>query len=280
MHCTFILLPTQPKPYNTVTGLDQLGAKVKQLQTEQEDAVLKGDIIQLLSLCAQLAKRIDTALKAIKEQRDVSKDFEYKRYLSVFQKSFSTFQALQQATTGIEQTQLKLARAESMRRSKRISAAKEDTKLLAYPTEQQAQMFAENEIADFTRRERESFHNSSQLWYIVVTYSELADSLYYGSTVLYLPAKVHDILDMNEIFRDLATMVHEQGDQIEHIAVHVESAAVNVQQGNKQLGHAAQYKNRNRKLQICIAVIIIIVILVILIVILAVLGGLGVFSKN
>eukprot|EP00731_Ephydatia_muelleri_P031649 Em0023g156a len=232
------------------TNVDQLGAKVKQLQTEQEDAVLKGDIIQLLSLCAQLAKRIDTALKAIKEQRDVSKDFEYKRYLSVFQKSFSTFQALQQATTGIEQTQLKLARAESMRRSKRISAAKEDTKLLAYPTEQQAQMFAENDIADLQERER------------VISQLE------------------HDILDMNEIFRDLATMVHEQGDQIEHIAVHVESAAVNVQQGNKQLGHAAQYKNRNRKLQICIAVIIIIVILVILIVILAVLGGLGVFSKT
>lgn len=234
------------------SNVSQLEAKVRQLQVEQDDARLKGDIIQLLSSCARLAKSIDATLKEMKEQRDVSKDFEYKRYLSVFQTSFSTFQALQKATTGIEQTQLKLARAESVRRSRHISAAaKEDSKLLLHPTEQQqqGQTFASNELADLQERER------------VVSQLE------------------HDILDMNEIFRDLATMVHEQGETIEQIEVHVEGAAINVQQANKQLGQASQYKSSNRKLKICIAVIVIGAILVVVIVIVIILAVLGVFKK-
>uniref|UniRef100_A0A8C0W819 Syntaxin-7 n=1 Tax=Castor canadensis TaxID=51338 RepID=A0A8C0W819_CASCN len=44
-----------------------------------------------------------------------------------------------------------------------------------------------------------------------------------------------DIMDINEIFKDLGMMVHEQGDVIDSIEANIESAEVHVQQANQQL---------------------------------------------
>lgn len=232
-----------------VSEVNRLDAGVRRLQAGELDDTLKGDIIQQLSSCTQLAKSIDASLKHMKEQRDVSKDVSYKRCLVAFRKSFATFQTLQQATTGIEQKQLQLARAESMRRSKRMSDPRENTKLLPHTIEQQAQTFADNELADLQSRER---------------------------VVLQLE---QDIRDMNTVFRDLATMVQDQGEIVNLIDTHVENAAIRVEEGRKELGRAVEYKNRNRKLKICIAVVVIVIILAVLIIILIVLGALGVFNK-
>ena len=51
-----------------------------------------------------------------------------------------------------------------------------------------------------------------------------------------------DIGDVNQIFKDLATMVHEQGEVIDSIEANVESAQVNVSQGNVELTSARQYQ--------------------------------------
>jgi syntaxin 7 len=42
-------------------------------------------------------------------------------------------------------------------------------------------------------------------------------------------------MDINEIFKDLGMMVHEQGDVIDSIEANIESAEVHVQQANQQL---------------------------------------------
>ena len=49
-----------------------------------------------------------------------------------------------------------------------------------------------------------------------------------------------DILDINEIFRDLGTLVHEQGEQIDSIENNVEQAYNQVEAGNEQLTQAAR----------------------------------------
>lgn len=49
-------------------------------------------------------------------------------------------------------------------------------------------------------------------------------------------------MDVNTIFKDLATMVHEQGEVIDSIESHVDSAAVRVDEGTAQLQQAAMYK--------------------------------------
>ena len=55
-----------------------------------------------------------------------------------------------------------------------------------------------------------------------------------------------DIVDMNTIFKDLATMVHEQGEMVDSIEVHVGDAAVRVNEGTTQLRQAEQYKVRSQ----------------------------------
>lgn len=47
---------------------------------------------------------------------------------------------------------------------------------------------------------------------------------------------------MNQIFKDLATMVHEQGELIDSIEANVETAQVNVAQGSVELQSARQYQ--------------------------------------
>ena len=47
---------------------------------------------------------------------------------------------------------------------------------------------------------------------------------------------------MNTIFKDLATLVHEQGEVIDSIEANVESTHVRVQEGTEQLRQAETYK--------------------------------------
>jgi len=68
-----------------------------------------------------------------------------------------------------------------------------------------------------------------------------------------------DILDINEIFRDLGSMVHEQGEVIDSIENNVEKAYDNVEAGAGQLEQAAEYQRRARKKK-CILVIVLLVV--------------------
>lgn len=51
-----------------------------------------------------------------------------------------------------------------------------------------------------------------------------------------------DIVEVNQIFKDLATMVHEQGEVIDSIEANVETASMQVQQGAQQISKAREYQ--------------------------------------
>jgi t-SNARE complex subunit (syntaxin) len=51
--------------------------------------------------------------------------------------------------------------------------------------------------------------------------------------------------DVNQIFKDLSLLVHEQGEMVDNIESHVEDAHVRVQQGNKQLVQARKHQVAN-----------------------------------
>lgn len=68
-----------------------------------------------------------------------------------------------------------------------------------------------------------------------------------------------DIVGVNEIFRDLATMVYEQGDMIDSIEANVDTAAVHVEDANVQLQKASHYQKAARKKMCCILVILVVV---------------------
>jgi len=73
-----------------------------------------------------------------------------------------------------------------------------------------------------------------------------------------------DILDVNHIFKDLATLVHDQGEVIDSIEANVESTQVRVQEGTEQLRQAETYKNKARKKKFILAIILIIVLAIII----------------
>ena len=69
-----------------------------------------------------------------------------------------------------------------------------------------------------------------------------------------------DIVDVNTIFKDLATMVHEQGEFVDSIEANVESTQVRVSEGTEQLRQAEQYKVRVKRCLIvkCVALIFVV----------------------
>jgi syntaxin 16 len=80
---------------------------------------------------------------------------------------------------------------------------------------------------------------------------------------------VKSIMDLNTIFRDLASMVSEQAAMVDRIDYNVENTHVKVEEGNKHLQKAANYQKRNRK---CVFLVACVVLTILLIVLLLALG--------
>ncbi|PZC79773.1 syntaxin-7 [Helicoverpa armigera] len=76
-----------------------------------------------------------------------------------------------------------------------------------------------------------------------------------------------DIMDVNQIFKELGTMIHSQGEVVDSIESNVEYAAENVEAGTQELRQAANYKNKLRKKKVYLFLALIIVVSIILIII-------------
>lgn len=74
-----------------------------------------------------------------------------------------------------------------------------------------------------------------------------------------------DILNVNQIFKELGALVHDQGEIVDSIEAHVESTGAYVSDGNSQLKDAAMYTYKlRRKKFVCMAVGIVFLLLVLL----------------
>ncbi|XP_063599870.1 syntaxin-12-like [Penaeus indicus] len=71
-----------------------------------------------------------------------------------------------------------------------------------------------------------------------------------------------DIIDINEIMRDLSSMVTAQGEVIDSIEDNVETAHGNVEEGREQLLKASTYQSKYRR-RVCILILILVIILAI-----------------
>lgn len=65
---------------------------------------------------------------------------------------------------------------------------------------------------------------------------------------------VKSIVDLNDIFKDLAHMVKDQGTVLDRIDYNVEQTQVRVTEGYKQLQRAEMYQRKNRKMH-CIVIL-------------------------
>lgn len=72
----------------------------------------------------------------------------------------------------------------------------------------------------------------------------------------------NDIMRVNEMFRDLGMLVHDQGEQVESIACNIETAHVEVTEGTEHLRKAVGSKRAVRRKKVIIAIIVIVVLAV------------------
>lgn len=76
-----------------------------------------------------------------------------------------------------------------------------------------------------------------------------------------------DIVDINQIFKELGMLVHEQGAVVDTIEANVESAHADVESGTEQLQRAAIYQSKARKKKCCLITILLVVVAIIVIII-------------
>lgn len=65
-----------------------------------------------------------------------------------------------------------------------------------------------------------------------------------------------DISDVNQIFKDLARIVHSQGEMVDSIEANVEHASIHVEQGNTNVQQALHYQNQARKKKLILIVFV------------------------
>ncbi|XP_066977785.1 syntaxin-16 [Macrobrachium rosenbergii] len=81
---------------------------------------------------------------------------------------------------------------------------------------------------------------------------------------------VHHILQstmqLNQLFRDVAQLVSEQGTVLDRIDFNVEHAAIKVEDGAKQLRKAEQHQRKNRNMKCIVGLAVTIIVLIIILV--------------
>uniref|UniRef100_A0A8C5Q6A9 t-SNARE domain containing 1 n=1 Tax=Leptobrachium leishanense TaxID=445787 RepID=A0A8C5Q6A9_9ANUR len=76
-----------------------------------------------------------------------------------------------------------------------------------------------------------------------------------------------DMIDVNQIIKDLASIVYEQGDSIDSIEANLESASSNIDSANRQLAKASHQQRRARKMKCCLISTALFVLAVIILII-------------
>ncbi|XP_068609800.1 syntaxin-7 [Brachionichthys hirsutus] len=201
----------------------ELQRSVALLGTEQDTSHHLQTLQQNQQQGNQLAKETDRLMKSFtalpvgpdQRQRKIQKE----RLLNDFSAALNSFQKIQRQAASKEKESVARVRASS-----RVSGGQsEDSFGNISPFVIDSQMQAQTEA---------------------ITEEDLRMIQERESAIKQLES---DIVDVNDIFKDLGMMVHEQGDIIDSIEANVENADVKVQRGTQQLSRAADHQRSSRK---------------------------------
>ncbi|VDI32129.1 syntaxin 7 [Mytilus galloprovincialis] len=236
---------------NTVgSNIQKITQNVSQIQrlvgvigTSQDSQDSRDRVHQLTHYTNQLAKETNVDLKSFARLHvspsDQSKwKMQKDRYTEEFSNALTNFQTTQRTAAEKEKASVARARAHS-------STTK-------YPFEDEPQ-------EDFTSP---GFSQTKQ----VLVMEEDVDLEMIQERENAIKQLERDITDVNHIFKDLGMLVHEQGDMLDSIEANVETAQIQVHEGNKQLASASTYQKKSRRKK-CIIIVILLVVLIFLILI-------------
>lgn len=77
----------------------------------------------------------------------------------------------------------------------------------------------------------------------------------------------HDIVEVNHIFKDLATIIHNQGETVDSIESSIFRATEEVSRGAQEIARARDYQDRSRRKKFYLAMIFFIIMFIVLLVI-------------
>ncbi|GFO02734.1 syntaxin-16 [Plakobranchus ocellatus] len=77
---------------------------------------------------------------------------------------------------------------------------------------------------------------------------------------------VRSITDLNDIFKDLSSMIVDQGTILDRIDYNIDNAATSTEKGLVQLQKAEKYQKKNRKMMIILVLAVIIILLLIILI--------------
>ncbi|XP_071225066.1 syntaxin-12-like isoform X3 [Salvelinus alpinus] len=228
---------TQPRDSNTLIqtcssniqkitqNTAQIKSMVNQLGTGQDTSELRDSLQQIQHFTNLLAKETNKHLKDLgsvspfsapseQRQQKIQKD----RLMNDFSAALNNFQAIQRQAAQKEKESVARARAGS-----RLSA--EDGA-------------SEEQLVSFDNQD-DWGQTTTQTTEEAITEEDLVLIKERETNIRQLES---DILDVNQIFKDLAVMIHDQGEVIDSIEANVESAEVHVDRGTEQLQRAAYFQ--------------------------------------
>ncbi|KAM6964797.1 syntaxin-7-like [Aplochiton taeniatus] len=222
----------------------ELQRGVALLGTEHDSAQLRQQLQQGQQQGSLLAKETDRHIKQLavlpvgadQRQRKLQRE----RLLSDFSSALVAFQRIQREAADMERGLVARARASSSQSGSRVSGGQFEDGFEGIPSPFQSNSQAEAQAEKITEEDLQLIQERE-------------------TSIRQLES---DITDINDIFKDLAVMVHEQGDVIDSIEANVENADISVQSGTQQLAQAAAYQRSSRK-KICILLVVLVVVAVI-----------------
>jgi len=227
-------------------NVNQMQRMVNQLGTSQDSDSLRSQLHEVQHYTNQLARDTNNSLKELAQLPQSTNVSEQKqrrmlreRLTNDFSESLKNFQVIQRTAAQKEKESVIRARANSGLNSWDDHSSKGPSNLIDLQSPQsqtQATIQMEEECDLELLRDREQAIRKIE----------------------------SDIVEVNQIFKDLATMVHEQGEVIDSIEANVETASIQVNEGTAQLSKARDYQSRARRKKLCLIIILVIILAIVI----------------
>lgn len=199
---------------------------------------------QLIRETSQLVQSLDSAGAATGVELDRHRRLQRNRVVDEMTRACNTFQQVQRDLVNKERESIRRSRAASSGRPL-IELDGANASFGGAPQQEQVMtpMEAQSDLQQVEERERQ------------------------------LRQLEQDIVNVNDIFTQLGALVHEQGEMLDSIENNVESAQVQVAEGDRQLQQAVKHKRSARKKKIICVVIVLVVLAIIALILGVSLGG-------
>ncbi|ORY10847.1 SNARE domain-containing protein [Clohesyomyces aquaticus] len=226
------------KLFSLTSNISRLSSQMALLGTKRETERVRERVREIIDETSNSFKEIGEGLKRVSTWPDLgpSQKFTQGKLNREFKASLTEFQQLQRQAIEKEKASASAARAALQDQSS--------------PTQEQGGSFQQ-------QQEQEQLRLASQ---DEVDFQE--------SMIIERESEIRNIEqsvgELNELFRDVAHMVHEQGEQLDIIEENVDNVNVDSQGAHKNLVQANRYQ-KNARSKACILLLILAVVLVIII---------------